>query len=563
MKLIPRNLTQKIQKATTGSPVVLLNGARQVGKSTLIQTVLEPAPHASYFTFDDVTTLASAKQSPQAFLQGLPDRVILDEIQRVPELFLSLKQEVDRRRVPGRFLITGSADVLALPRLAESLAGRMQLHTLWPLSYGESIGAKEAFIDWLFSGEKPPIVDEAIKEDALMDAIIRGGYPEIASTAVSDESRDQWFRGYLSTLLQRDVRDLSNVEQLTQMPDLLSIIAARPSALLNAAELGRSLGLPNTTLRRYLSLLEMIFLVFVVRPWSSNLSKRLVKSPKLYLNDTGLLCNLLGANEQIFARNRTLFGGILENFVAIELAKQLGWAQSYARMYHFRTLNGQEVDLILESRDGRLAGIEVKAASTLSGDEFKGLKALREEIGDRFFRGIVLYTGNKSVSFGQNLIAMPVSSIWQIRSLERGYQVSGFRLGMKLSELLAQARTAGVPEPQDKGASRPELVRILAFSSLPLFSGLSWAPEMFFFNKSGDFRLFSAQGKVANSSGPDLVELFKQEFGEPAIVDDLGLKWRWGDCSVRLTPELFSAAFFHDELNQDWHVAGAQVATNQ
>ncbi len=557
MKFVPRNLVSKLQKATSDSPVLLLNGARQVGKSTLMQSVLDPAPRPAYFTFDDVTTLASAQLSPQSFLQGLPNPAILDEIQRAPELFVSLKQEVDKRRVPGRFLLTGSANVLMLPKLSESLAGRMDLHTLWPLSYGETIGSKETFIDWSFTNEQPPPLREPLKESTLIEALLRGGYPE-ALARDGEDSRNDWFRGYLSALLQRDVRDLSNVEQLTSMPDLLSLVAARPGAQLNAADLSRSVGLPNTTLKRYLALLEKLFLVITVRPWSGNLSKRLVKSPKLYLNDTGLLCYLLAADAQTFAKNRTLFGAVLENFVTIELAKQLGWARIRARMYHFRTSDGHEVDLILESNDGRLVGIEVKSNSDIRGDAFKGLRTLKDATGNRFFRGIVLYTGSTTVSFGPDLIAMPISALWQVRSLERGYQVSGFRLGMPQAEFLMHAKRSGLPEPQEKPSARPDLVKILAFSSLPLFPDVEWAPEFSLLKHSDHFRLFSAQGRILNSSSTDSVRLFEDEFGQPVVKDELGFKWRWGESSLRLTPDAQPfAAFFHDELNQDWHKAGA------
>lgn len=412
--MYPRNLASMLLEAAQDSPVILLNGARQTGKSTLAQTLYPPARRPPYLSLDDLTVLAAATQSPQDFVDGLPERVILDEVQRAPGLFLALKRAVDRDRTPGRFFLTGSANVLALPKLSESLAGRMEIHTLWPLSQGELRGREEAFVDGVFSADRIERV-EPVGPDALIRAIVAGGYPESLNRD-SPRRRDAWFRGYLTTLLQRDVKDLSNIEGLKDLPNLLALLASRAGALLNLSDLARSLGLPNTTLRRYLTLLEAVFLVVPLAAWAGNIGKRLVKAPKLYLNDTGLLCHLLGLNDEALLSDRNKLGPVLENFVVMELIKQAGWSAKQPRIHHFRTQTGQEVDVVLETADGKLVGVEVKAAGTVTEGAFKGLWRLREETGERFRRGIVLYCGEQTVSFGEDLIAAPVSALWAWRS---------------------------------------------------------------------------------------------------------------------------------------------------
>ena len=392
----------------------MINGARQTGKSTLMKGLF-PSNSPVYVTLDDMHTLGLARSSPQAFIESLPERVILDEIQRVPELILPIKLSVDRNRKPGRFFITGSANVLSLPKVTESLAGRIEIHTLWPLSQGEIRGKREGFVDALFSAEKLPTVSTVTISDVLNLASI-GGYPDVQTRA--SDRRTYWFESYISSLMDRDVRDLSNIEQLTALPNLLELIASRSGALLNNSDLSRSLELPLTTLKRYLTLLELLFLVVPARPWFGNFGKRLIKVPKMYLNDTGLLCHLLGTDVAAISTNGKLLGAIFENFVFMELLKQLTWSQTRAKLFHFRTVNGQEVDFVLEAADGRIVGIECKASSTVKADTFKGLKALKELVGNKFHRGIVLYTGSIVLGFAEDMQAMPVSALWEIISGE-------------------------------------------------------------------------------------------------------------------------------------------------
>ena len=411
MDVYRRNIAPLPREALQDTPVVLLNGARQTGKSTLVGSGELGDYNARYLTLDEAGVLAAAEADPAGFLSGLEGPVILDEVQRSPGLFPAIKMEVDRDRRPGRFLLTGSANVLLLPRLSESLAGRMEIMTLWPLSQGEIEGVKEGFVDAVFGGDPLPIGDDPGGTPNLYERLLRGGYPEVLSRS-SESRRRAWFDSYITTILQWDVRDLSNIEGLTQLPRLLSLLAARSASLVNYAELSRSASMPQSTLKRYVSLLEATFLVGTLPAWSSNLGKRLVRSPKLLLCDTGLISAMQGLNAERLASDPVLIGPLLENFVAMELRKQSAWSNTQPQLFHFRTQTGQEVDLVMENAAGRVVGVEVKSSATVGSRDFRGLRALAEASGDRFRRGIVLYTGKTAVPFGDNLHALPVSSLW-------------------------------------------------------------------------------------------------------------------------------------------------------
>jgi uncharacterized protein len=405
--MFTRFLTPALQAALTDTPAVLLVGARQVGKSTLTRLA---QPGRTVLTLDDLDTLSAAQLDPQGFVAGLPREVTLDEIQRAPELFLPIKAAIDRDRQPGRFLLTGSANVLTLPAVADSLAGRLEVLTLWPLSQGELEGTQERLIDLAFSEAAPPLNMPVLPESELIARLLRGGYPEVQDRAPA--RRTAFFRSYLNTILSRDVQQLAQIERLTQLPNLLSLLAARNSGLLNIADLARSAGVPHTTLVRYFTLLETVYLTLTVPAWASNHTKRLVKAPKTQLVDPGLSAHLLGIDAARLARERTLLGPLLESFVALELLKASDWSQAQPALYHYRTQTGQEVDLLLEHPDGRLVGIEVKATASPNADDFRGLKALQADYPDRFHRGLVLHLGERSTPFGERLHALPVSALW-------------------------------------------------------------------------------------------------------------------------------------------------------
>ena len=389
--------------------MVLLNGARQTGKTTLVQAIATRTG-AQYFTFDDAATLGLASGDPAGFIRNLPAPVVLDEIQKAPDLFPAIKRAVDQDRRAGRFLLTGSANVLTLPRLSESLAGRMEIVPLFPFSAGELAGEREGFLSRVLAGALDKLPPRSTGED-LLTRLARGGYPE-ASQRQDDDRRAAWFASYISTLLQRDVRDLARVEALHALPNLLKLLAARASGLLNLADVGRDAGLPHTTLTRYLALLETVFLVHRLPAWSPNLGQRLVKAPQLHLVDTGLACHLTGANARRLAEDRPLLGRMLETFVVGELRKQISWTDPQTTLHHFRTATGSEVDVILEQADGTVAALEVRASTTVGAADFAALQALRNRLGARFRVGIVLYLGDQILPFGDHLWLAPLPVLW-------------------------------------------------------------------------------------------------------------------------------------------------------
>lgn len=391
------------------TPVVLLNGARQTGKTTLAQA-MAAGSGGQFFTLDDSATLSLAAGDPAGFIRNLTGPIVLDEIQKVPDLFPAIKLAVDKDRQPGRFLLTGSANVMTLPRLSESLAGRMEIIPLFPFSAGELAGIAEGFLPRLFAGTIAKSKSPLARED-MAARLTRGGYPE-AIQREDDDRRAAWFASYLSTILQRDVRDLARVDALHALPNLLKLLAARASGLLNLADAGRDAGLPHTTLTRYLALLETVFLVHRLPAWSRNLGQRLVKAPKLHLVDTGLACHLLGADARRLSEDRPLLGRLLESFVVGELRKQISWTDPRMTLYHYRTAAGSEADVVLEKPNGSVAAIEVKASATVAAADFAALKALRDQLGQQFQAGVVLYLGEQIVPFGDKLWLVPVPALW-------------------------------------------------------------------------------------------------------------------------------------------------------
>lgn len=405
--MIDRFLSAAVIASLSDSPTVFLQGARQSGKSTLVQALGELGHQARYVTLDDAAVRGAATADPQAFVAGLDTPVIIDEVQRAPELPLAIKRSVDKDRTAGRFLLTGSANAMVVPTLSESLAGRMELHTLWPFSQGELAQRRGDFIDAVFKAKYKPAETTPAAWPELVGLVIRGGYPEAVERKRADR-RDAWFSSYITAILQRDVRDLANIEGLTEMPRLLRLLASRVGSLVNFADLSRSLAMPQSTLKRYLSLLQATFLVQELPAWSANIGKRLVKSPKVFLNDTGLVSSLLGLDASRLARDMSLAGHLLENFVVMELLKQIGWSKRRPAIMHFRTSAGQEVDVVLEDRSGEIVGIEIKAAETIKNADFNGLRTLATLAGDRFARGVLLYCGEETISFDTNLVAVNV-----------------------------------------------------------------------------------------------------------------------------------------------------------
>lgn len=405
-----RHLVPLVLEALEDTPVVYLRGARQCGKSTLMQQLADLGHAADYRTLDEGVQLAAATKDPDGYVAGLSDRVVLDEVQRAPDLFRAIKRSVDRDRRPGRFLLTGSANALVLPQVSESLAGRMEILSLYPLSQGELEGHREGFLDACFAEtfrlKKPPV----ISWPDLVDRIVPGGFPEVL--ARKPARRGAWFESYVTSILERDVRDLSNVQGLHELPRLMRLIAARSGGIVNLSDISRDSQIPLTTLQRHWALLEAVFLVRTLPAWSTNRGIRLIKAPKLFLNDCGLLCHLLGTDAGRLKNDDLMTGAVLETFVAGEVTKQATWCATRPTLSHFRTQKQSEVDLVLEDARGRVVGIEVKKTATPGSGDFKGLRALSEAAGKKFLRGIVLCLCETPVAYGDNFHAVPMGALW-------------------------------------------------------------------------------------------------------------------------------------------------------
>lgn len=408
--LLLRLAQVSLQASLADTPVVLLQGPRQCGKTTLARTVAEPAGYG-YLSFDDDNLVRAARADPMGFVLDLPPKMVLDEVQRVPEIFTSLKLAVDRDRQPGRFLLTGSADVLLLPKLADSLAGRIEVIRLHPLAQVELRQQNASFLGQLFNADFKPAASKRMGQ-TLAELVVAGGFP--AALTRQPARRRAWYLAYVQTLVQRDVRDLARIAALDVMPRLLELAAGQTAHLFNVSELAGPFGISRPTVRDYLTLLERVFLVDVLPPWHLRHINRLVKTPKLHLGDTGIAAALLRLDAASLHANRALLGQLLETFVFQELRRQASVRPEPIAFYHFRNRDDHEVDIVLE-QGAVLAGIEVKASGTVRAADFRGLRKLQEVAGERFACGVVLYDGEASVPFGPRLFALPVQTLWAAR----------------------------------------------------------------------------------------------------------------------------------------------------
>lgn len=397
--MINRTILKDLQEAMAVFPVVLLCGARQVGKSTLVLSLCE-----HYITLDDITQLDGARADPKRFIQDLPRPIVIDEIQKAPELLPAIKEEVDRKRKNGDFLLTGSANLLGYKKVTESLAGRMGVMELLPLSCREMANRADANLaDDLFSAEWPNNKTPQ-SSNLLLDSLLQGGYPELQRIH-TQRGRNLWFSSYVSTYIERDVRDIGELRHIDRFIHLLNILAPRSATLLNKAELSRTAGIEQKTLTNYLSLLEMVFQIKRIHPYSANLGKRFVKSPKLFFTDSGVLCHLLGLNSKEILRNSSYYGAILETFVFTELLKAVQYSESPTRLWHYRTSDQHEIDLLIE-RDGKVIPVEIKAAKTVRKKDFKHIEDLQSR-NSTVKNGVIFYQGEQLVPFGKNY-AMPI-----------------------------------------------------------------------------------------------------------------------------------------------------------
>ena len=408
-RILPRHAAAAVTEALADTRVVLVNGARQCGKSTLVAKIGAELG-VDWRSLDHAATRESARYDPTGFVAS-DGMMVIDEVQRVPELLLAIKETVDADPRPGRFLLTGSARLLSLRGLPDTLPGRMETIELWPLSQGEIVGEPDGFVDAVF--EYGPELRHTSTEDrsGYVERLVRGGFPEAIARA--PRRRERFFDSYLSDLVNRDVVQLSEIERGVEMRALIRLVAARSGHLIMPATLGGELSLSRQTVSRYLSLLEEVFLIKRIPAWSRNLSSRAVATPKVAFVDSGIAANLLGLDATSLRLPGGPLGPLLEGFVAMEIARQLTWSRVRAELYHYRTKDKVEVDIVLENRRGHVVAIKVKAAATVRGEDFNGIRHLADRLGDSLILGVVLYTGTQTLPFGPRFRAMPISALWE------------------------------------------------------------------------------------------------------------------------------------------------------
>jgi predicted AAA+ superfamily ATPase len=418
--MIRRYLEGAILESLRHFPAVLLTGARQVGKSTLAQSLIASTWKASYFTLDDRTTLDAALRDPDGLIGGMPTPAVIDEVQKAPDLMRAIKKEVDRNRLPGRYLLTGSANVLALAKVSETLAGRVILHTLFPFSWPEILERPQpAALNALFQAStakefigRLPKTSRSSGKDQLIQRILAGGYP-IPALLPASKSREEWFSSYRQTYLERDLLTIKSIENIPDFNRLLTLAAFRTGRLLNLSDFSRETGLPFTTLRRYMNLLEVTYQVFYLRPYYTHVGKRLVKTPKLYFSDTGMASYLLGAHDWPALENQGQAGFFVETWVASELLKLMPLADHRLKLYFWRTQAGQEVDFMIE-RGKEIVALEVKWGRRIEEGDIRNMRRCAEELKDRLHLSVFLYGGSEVLALTENMVAIPFPTFFGI-----------------------------------------------------------------------------------------------------------------------------------------------------
>jgi predicted AAA+ superfamily ATPase len=409
--LVPRHAASIVAAALADTRVVLVNGARQCGKSTLVRRLTDGSA-TELRDLDIAAVRSAAAADPAGFVDYAADLMVIDEIQRVPELLLAIKHEVDTDPRPGRFVLTGSSRLLGLRDLPDALPGRMETIELWPFSQGEIDGKPDGFIDAIFA-EGPQLHHTSTVNRADYAArVVRGGFPQAVARS-TPRRRELFFDSYLGDLISRDVHQLSELERIPQLRALLRLLAARSGGLLVAGSLSNELGISQPTVTRYVALLQEVFLIKRIPAWSRNVSTRAIGTPKVAFVDSGIAANLLDTDAHGLRRPDSWFGPLLEGFVLMELARQGTWSRLRIELSHYRTKDKVEVDAVLEDRNGRVVGMEVKAASTVRVEDFNGLRHLAARLGDDFVVGVVFYTGAQTLSFGPRLRAIPISALWE------------------------------------------------------------------------------------------------------------------------------------------------------
>ena len=410
VSLLPRLLAPIIREALTDTPVVCVVGPRQSGKTTLVQHL---APERAFFSLDENNYYQTAVLDPPGFVAALPDAATVDEVQRVPALLPAIKRAVDRDRCPGRFLLTGSANLLLVPTVTESLAGRMEIVQLQPLTEAEKERKRGGFLIALLEGALKPRMRPGTTAagPALAERLVAGGYPEPLTRAPARAR--QWYRQYLRGIIERDVREVARVKDARELARLLELLALRSAQLFNASNLANDLGIHRETVEHYVTVLERLFLVRRLPAWHRNTAKRLIRSPKVHLLDSGLAATLADLTVADWLNNRARMGHLLGSFVVQQLTAQAAWTDPDLRFWHYRDKDRVEVDVVI-TRGRKTWGIEVKAAASVTSRDWRGLARLSDRCGKDFERGILFYEGRDILPLpDKRMLAMPLSELWQ------------------------------------------------------------------------------------------------------------------------------------------------------
>lgn len=417
MALFPRYEIAQAEAALVDTPVVVIVGPRQSGKSTLAEQ-LAIDRGVEVVSLDDAGPRAAAQADPTGFIEEREMPLFVDEFQKAPGLLDAIKSKVDHarrggQRPAGMFLLTGSANVWSTLRISESLTGRAERIQLWTLSQGELRGSRETFLSGMLEGCVPRMTGQPVGRGPIAEAVVRGGYPEMVARPTA-ERRTRWLRNYLEMTLERDVHDISDrARQLEELPRLLRVTAARIGGIMDLTSMGRAIEMKRDSVRRYLRMLELLFLVHAAPAWGGSLAQQVIKKPKLWIPDSGLACLLAGYGEDRFIADDTgMAGALFENFIASEILKQASRLDQRVELHHFRTAGGREVDIIGEVDDGSVVGVEIKLSATPTESDFSGLAHLRDRLGPRFKAGVLINTGTETLPFGDRLWAVPVAGIW-------------------------------------------------------------------------------------------------------------------------------------------------------
>lgn len=412
--VVPRHLLSGVRESLLDTRVVAVVGPRQAGKSTLVQQVVAESPGATYASLDDGDVRALALDDPAAFVEGRPGLFAIDEIQRAPDLMLAIKSSVDRDRRPGRFLITGSSQLSANRAVSETLAGRIERHTLWPLSQGEFARRRETFLDRLVSGDPHVAAESTLIKRDYLERAVAGGFPEAVSRAGA--RRRAWFTAFVETVIEREAPGISASPRTADLPRLLRLVAARHAGVLNVSDLAADAQLPRSSVLRYLDVLEAVFLTVRIPAWSANLSQREIRAPKIFLTDPGLAAALRRAEVDTMMLPEVARGSdgpIIEGFVLAELLRQSAVSPDPPLLSHYRDRNGLEVDLVVEGSDGRIAAVEVKAGPAVSAEAVRTMVSLRDRLGERFAAGVVLHSGSRTTALGDRITGVPLAALWE------------------------------------------------------------------------------------------------------------------------------------------------------